>query len=98
MIWDLRLDIFPDTVLYDRPITNGGVLDPILKLGLISIVSLMGVVAGMILLPEPASARSNPACPSSWPAQGYEGPLRVEDHGRISYEDFTPIPTATGGS
>ena len=51
-------------------------------------VSLIGVVAGMILLPEPAAARSNPPCPSSWPTQGYEGPLRAEDHGRISYEDF----------
>ena len=61
---------------------------PILKLGVISMVSLIGVVAGMILLPEPASARSNPPCPSSWPTQAYGGPLRADDHGRISYEDF----------
>ena len=35
-----------------------------------------------------AAAEGTPECPTDWPGQGYEGPLREDDRGRIQYEDF----------
>ena len=63
-------------------------MNPTFKLAVACIVAFVGIAVGVILLPEPAAALSNPPCPSSWPAQAYEGPLQQRDYGRIGYEDF----------
>ena len=59
----------------------------------VSIVAILSalvvcVLAGAAAFPEYAAARGVPACPSSWPAQAYDGPLLNEDYGRIAYEDW----------
>ena len=47
---------------------------------------LICVLVGASLLLQRANAK--PACPSSWPAPGYDGPLQENDYRRIGYEDF----------
>ena len=53
---------------------------------------VLGTVASLIVTgaiwAHQAVAQGPPECPADWPGQGYEGPLRPEDHGRIQYEDI----------
>ena len=53
---------------------------------------VLGTVASLIatgaIWAYQAVAQGPPECPADWPGQGYEGPLRPEDHGRTQYEDY----------
>ena len=53
---------------------------------------VLGTVASLIVTgtiwAHQAVAQAAPECPADWPGQGYEGPLRPEDHGRTQYEDY----------
>ena len=42
----------------------------------------------MAAFPRQVAARGAPECPSSWPAQAYDGSLLEQDHGRIAYENW----------
>ena len=54
--------------------------------GIISVSALVCALVALAMLPQPVSAGSDPPCPSSWPGQWYDGPLRAEDYGTISHE------------
>ena len=47
---------------------------------------MAGVLTGMAVFDGPAAAQGVPQCPSSWPAQTYDGPLLEEHYGRIAHE------------
>ena len=53
---------------------------------------VLGTVASLMVTgaiwAHQAMAQAAPECPADWPGQGYEGPLRPEDHGRIQYQDY----------
>ena len=63
-------------------------MNTLLRVGVLAVSGLIFAMVGIALLPDSAHARSNPACPSSWPAQGYDGPLQKKDYGLIAYQDF----------
>ena len=52
------------------------------------ILALAVAALATIGLAGRAAAQSTPECPPDWPGQGYDGPLREEDHGRIQYQDY----------
>ena len=58
------------------------------RIGMVIIACLVGAVVGALSLPVGDAAAADPACPSSWPQQGYDGPLVEADHGRIAYQDY----------
>ena len=53
---------------------------------------VVGTVASLIVTgaiwAHQTVAQDAPECPADWPDQGYAGPLREDDHGRIQYEDY----------
>ncbi len=55
---------------------------------MVIIACLVGAAVGALSLPVGDAAAADPACPSSWPQQGYDGPLAEADHGRIAYQDY----------
>ncbi len=57
-----------------------------IKISVIATVALIGVLVSAALSSQWAGAV--PLCPSSWPAQAYDGPLQETDYGRIGYEDL----------
>ena len=55
-------------------------------------VALLAVAVAMLVgvawFASLAAAGGASECPVDWPGQGYEGPLRAEDYGRIQYQDY----------
>ena len=60
----------------------------LMRIGIVIIACLVGAAVGTLSLPLDDAAAADPACPGSWPEQGYDGSLRQEDRGRIAFQDF----------
>lgn len=58
------------------------------RISIVVIACLIGVTVGALSIPVNDAEAADPACPSSWPDQGYDGPLQERDRGRITYEDY----------
>ena len=65
----------------------GTIAGKLLRIGVVVLV-VAALWATGTLLPERTEAQSAPACPASWPEQGYDGTLRAADLGRLAYQDF----------
>ena len=57
----------------------------LMRISIVVIACLVSAAVGMLFLTVDDAAAADPACPGSWPEQGYDGPLRAEDYGRIAY-------------
>ena len=65
------------------------------RISIVVIACLIGATVGALSLPVNDAMAADPACPGSWPGQGYDGPLRKQDHARIAYQDY--FTDADGG-
>ena len=55
---------------------------------LLVVVTVASLTFTLAIWAHQAVAQDAPECPPDWPNQGYAGPLRAEDHGRIQYQDY----------
>ena len=54
-----------------------------IRISIVVIACLIGAVIGAWSLPVNDARAADPACPCSWPEQGYDGPLAEADHDQV---------------
>ena len=58
-----------------------------MRISIVIIACLVGAAVGALSFLVNDAAAADPACPGSWPEQGYDGPLQQKDRGRVTYQD-----------